>query len=335
MATYRADLGKIVSEIKNITVNLIDSNKEAYAENKGTATDVDLVLNIPKPKSAYDIAVDNGFKGTEAEWLESLKSSGSSVAKNIIEFTAGSFSYKEDFTAERSDFNGTMPFGYDFGNGLFCETANNKNVTLGRGTTYSAVDNETGETVWFQGFLSNGNSGDLLRLKISKKATVTIKCTAQKSAVVLAVRDDMSNDFLLSTTIQPDGKLYTYSVTDVHDGEHDLIISVSGGQGLRVTELTWESTVATNYNIYTSQFVDGAENILRPVDLSTSDYPALVEAANNQARHFKLDLRKSNLGLWGCGVNTNDGITDASLKTCTTLDSIIMPNGLEIYSLNN
>lgn len=24
-------------------------------------------------KSAYDIAVDNGFEGTEAEWLESLK----------------------------------------------------------------------------------------------------------------------------------------------------------------------------------------------------------------------------------------------------------------------
>ena len=30
-------------------------------------------LNTSRPKSAYDIAVENGFVGTEAEWLESLK----------------------------------------------------------------------------------------------------------------------------------------------------------------------------------------------------------------------------------------------------------------------
>ena len=31
-----------------------------------------LIGNI-KAKSAYEIAVDNGFSGTEEEWLESLK----------------------------------------------------------------------------------------------------------------------------------------------------------------------------------------------------------------------------------------------------------------------
>ena len=30
-------------------------------------------LSLTEPKSAYDIAVENGFVGTEAEWLESLK----------------------------------------------------------------------------------------------------------------------------------------------------------------------------------------------------------------------------------------------------------------------
>lgn len=331
MALQRADLGKIVYKINDISVKLVESNKEPTVnQSRDENDDINLEFCIPKPKSAYDIAVDNGFKGTESEWLESLKAGIG--AKNIIEFTAGSFSYKEDFTAERSDFNGTMPYGYDFGNGLFCETPNNKNVTLGRGTTYSAVDAETGATVWFSGFLSNGNSGDLLRLQVSKKATVIIKCLAQKDTVVLAIRDEKTNDFLLSTTVQPDGKLYTYTVTDEHDDEHDLIISVSGGQGLRITDLEWASTVQTNYNIYTAQFMSGAENILRPIDISTSDYPALATAANSQARHFKLDLRKSNLGVWGCGVNPNDGITDASLASIETLDSVIMPSGIEVHS---
>lgn len=253
-------------------------------------------------------------------------------AKNIIELTAGSFSYKEDFTADRPDFNGTMPYGYDFGNGLFCETTNNKNVTLGRGTTYSAVDAETGQTVWFQGFLSNGNTGDLLRLKVSKKTTLTIKCLAQKDTVVLTVRDDMSNDLLFSTTVQIDGKLYTYTVTDAHDEEHDLVISVSGGQGLRIVELEWTSTAQTNYNIYTAQFLDGAQNILRPIDIPISDYPVLASAANNQTRHFTLDLRKSNLNVLGCGANPNDGIVDANLASIETLDSVIIPSGVEIHS---
>ena len=34
-------------------------------------------------KSAYDIAVDNGFKGTETEWLESLKADMEDVQKYI------------------------------------------------------------------------------------------------------------------------------------------------------------------------------------------------------------------------------------------------------------
>lgn len=45
-------------------------------------------LSNPEPvqilgKSAYDIAVDNGFTGTEEEWLDSLKGSGEAVNVRI------------------------------------------------------------------------------------------------------------------------------------------------------------------------------------------------------------------------------------------------------------
>lgn len=42
------------------------------------------IVDIPaiKGASAYEIAVKNGFKGTEEEWLESLKGGGGSTAVN-------------------------------------------------------------------------------------------------------------------------------------------------------------------------------------------------------------------------------------------------------------
>lgn len=43
-------------------------------------------VDIPaiKGASAYEIAVKNGFKGTEEEWLESLKGGGSSEPKPVL-----------------------------------------------------------------------------------------------------------------------------------------------------------------------------------------------------------------------------------------------------------
>jgi hypothetical protein len=43
-------------------------------------------IDIPaiKGASAYEIAVKNGFKGTEEEWLESLKGGGSSEPKPVL-----------------------------------------------------------------------------------------------------------------------------------------------------------------------------------------------------------------------------------------------------------
>lgn len=48
-------------------------------------------------KSAYEVALDNGFKGTEAEWLESLKGE-----RGIQGMQGNPFTY-EDFTQEQLD----------------------------------------------------------------------------------------------------------------------------------------------------------------------------------------------------------------------------------------
>jgi hypothetical protein len=40
-------------------------------------------LNIGTGKSAYEVAVDNGFVGTEQEWLASLKGEPGEIAGNL------------------------------------------------------------------------------------------------------------------------------------------------------------------------------------------------------------------------------------------------------------
>lgn len=62
----------------------VKPGQSANVTNAGTSSDVILNFEIPggfdgaDGKSAYQIAVDHGFEGTEEEWLESLKGSGSS-----------------------------------------------------------------------------------------------------------------------------------------------------------------------------------------------------------------------------------------------------------------
>ncbi len=55
-----------------------ESGKSAYeiaVENGFEGTEADWLAQITKGKSAYELAVENGFKGTEQEWLASLRGS--------------------------------------------------------------------------------------------------------------------------------------------------------------------------------------------------------------------------------------------------------------------
>lgn len=64
-------------------------------------------IDIPaiKGASAYEIAVKNGFKGTEEEWLESLKSGGSSKPKpNLPPLNADVSKVEAYFSAQENSF---------------------------------------------------------------------------------------------------------------------------------------------------------------------------------------------------------------------------------------
>lgn len=78
---------------------VINSNSEKIVGNLNNPS----VIHQPG-KSAYDIAVDNGFEGTEQEWLESLKGErgpqGETGPQGPIGETGKAFEY-EDFTTEQ------------------------------------------------------------------------------------------------------------------------------------------------------------------------------------------------------------------------------------------
>src|SRR5699024_4227095 len=49
---------------------------------------------IVKPKTAYDIAVDNGFEGTEEEWVKSIKGEKGEKGDSGLNLTQGGSAYE-------------------------------------------------------------------------------------------------------------------------------------------------------------------------------------------------------------------------------------------------
>jgi len=79
----------------NITVNNYEEDESKKKKESSNGGKILLVFTIAamigaiayvgfvkEPKSAYDVAVENGFNGTEAEWLESLKGSNGTNGEN-------------------------------------------------------------------------------------------------------------------------------------------------------------------------------------------------------------------------------------------------------------
>lgn len=342
MSVKSADLGKITSTIKNVIVNYIGANEDPSAEVRNIDSkeegvpDIELILNLPSPKSAYDIAVEEGFVGDQTEFVQML-SLAEEERENVVPLYVGSYSYNEDFSTVRSDFNGTQPYGYDFGNGLKCEVLNTKNATLTNGS-YGLIDNETNQTVWLNGFLSNGNSGDVFRLSLPKATKITLKVNSFRGLVNLSARREAETGFLLlnnestSLSFDKDGKLYTVEINDDKDEQHDLIIGCYGS-GLRFYNVSWESLETIDFQSAFNKFKQFYKNTLSlEGSVDKSIFADLVAVADEQPFEFTLDLQNTTgLNMWGIAT-AEDGIIDTTLQNCKNLLAIITPKGHIIYN---
>lgn len=59
-------------EVSGITIDVADFGTQPGTPNPGRVPG-SILLQGPPGKSAYQVAVEQGFEGSEAEWLETLK----------------------------------------------------------------------------------------------------------------------------------------------------------------------------------------------------------------------------------------------------------------------
>ena len=180
--------------------------------------------------SAYEIAVENGYTGTEAEWLSSLKGEKGDAGEQGIQGIQGE---KGDTGAAGKDgMNGTD--GRDGANG-FSPTANVTETDAGavisitdkNGTTTATIKNGTsGETASWGDYTPGGEEGESAKYCTAKLVTVTGKQTWQVLPSISTVSHnalDIVPDGLFVPDLSPDvdtlkASAHTHDNKDFLDG---------------------------------------------------------------------------------------------------------------------
>ena len=136
--------------------------------------------------SAYEIAVENGYTGTEAEWLSSLKGEKGDTGEQGLQGIQGEKGEKGDTGAAGKDgMNGTD--GRDGANGfsptvIVTETSTGATITATdkNGTTTATIKNGTsGETASWGDYTPGCEEGESAKYCTAKLVTVTGKQTWQ------------------------------------------------------------------------------------------------------------------------------------------------------------
>ena len=136
--------------------------KDDISVTEETSPSASVGEDLPRGKSAYEVAVENGFSGTETEWLASLKGATGAPGANGKDGTDGKTPYVGDngnwFVG--SDDTGKPSRGEKGDKG---DTGATPNLTIGSVTTLDAGQNATASIT--------GESPDLtLNLGIPKGA---------------------------------------------------------------------------------------------------------------------------------------------------------------------
>ena len=184
--------------------------------------------------SAYEIAVENGYTGTEAEWLSSLKGEKGDAGEQGIQGIQGE---KGDTGAAGKDgMNGTD--GRDGANG-FSPTANVTETDAGavisitdkNGTTTATIKNGTsGEAASWGDYTPGCEEGEPAKYCTAKLVTVTGKQTWQVLPSISTVSHnalDIVPDGLFVLDLSPDVETLATRIKALEDTIGDLSAALS------------------------------------------------------------------------------------------------------------
>ena len=237
-------------------------------------------------KSAYDIAVENGFKGTETEWLESLKGKDGESLHILdiynLAIERGEFkgSLMEFVTAYFKDVNIEGKSAYD----LYVESLDDPSTAMSKEewlaslkgeTGMSGADGEEGDSIdLYQTYL------DLIELGEANGGLDKNKVSfLQFVQTYLNVDINQSNQNVISNAILSAVKIVATSDNILHsDGSINENASGSSGAGViyKINKESGDAYIITNYHVvydgvdgniaYKHIYVNlyGNESILKP-----------------------------------------------------------------------
>lgn len=237
-------------------------------------------------KSAYDIAVENGFKGTEAEWLESLKGKDGESLHILdiynLAIERGEFkgSLMEFVTAYFKDVDIEGKSAYD----LYVESLDDPSTAMSKEewlaslkgeTGMSGADGEEGDSIdLYQTYL------DLIELGEANGGLDKNKVSfLQFVQTYLNVDINQSNQNVISNAILSAVKIVATSDSILHsDGTINENASGSSGAGViyKINKESGDAYIITNYHVvydgvdgniaYKHIYVNlyGNESILKP-----------------------------------------------------------------------
>lgn len=183
-----------------INIGTVKEGSVANVQNIGTSTNVILDFTLPTGvkgdqgsrgltgKSAYELAVDNGFTGTEVEWLQSLRgNNGNVISLEIGTVTAGAIPTAtiDKVSDTLSKINFVLPLGAKGNTGTQGEQG--EQGLPGKNAYDIAIENGFSGTVdeWLQSL--KGKDGNVISLEVGTvTAGVTPSITIDRISDVLS-----------------------------------------------------------------------------------------------------------------------------------------------------
>lgn len=286
-----------------INIGTVREGSVADVQNIGTSTNVILDFTLPTGvkgnqgdrgltgKSAYDIAVDNGFTGTENEWLQSLRGdNGNIISLEIGTVTAGAIPAVtiDKVSDTLSKVNFVLPLGAKGNTGIQGEQGQQGipgksayDIAIENGLFSGTVDE------WLQSLKGeNGKNGNVISLEVG-----TVTAGAAPSITIDKISDVLSKiNFVLPT-----------AQLDSHTRVESTQVILNNGE-------TIEEAITKLKNIINSIVTDGkvyAKNII------FEDGDTLEDKFKNGTITEYKDIKDATLSVIDVGIITDTNIGKA------------------------
>lgn len=184
-------IGVYAGDISTTTPARIDCDKSILCDDiAGTKSEGVIVTKGEQGFSAYEVAVNNGFEGTEEEWLESLKGSGG--GGGLTEIPDDSISTAK--IQDRAVTNDKIAYGTILGTNIKQREINNVNIEIGGIVGLNIRDKEITPKKLDREYLELNITKKGSFIEVPKTPTSEIYATCKGSNAIIEIGEYSSED---------------------------------------------------------------------------------------------------------------------------------------------